>query len=94
MGFGSSFVCCLAPYLVGYLVGTPYCVGVVSPSLILLQRLIITVTFTLMVVAIARWFDQFRRRGGWWIDGFLVWLGAVTVWSLLVRTLCAAVCFA
>ena len=53
---------------------------------VLLQRLLLTAIVTLMVVAIARWFVNpgeevwlvFRRVQ-------LVWLGALTAWSLLMR---------
>ena len=53
---------------------------------VLLQRLLITATVTLMVVAIARWLVN-PGEEVWlvyrWVQ--VVWVGALTGWSLLLR---------
>ena len=54
--------------------------------LVLIQRLLITVMFTLMVVSIARWLVS-PGVEVWLVSGRVqvVWMGALMVWSLLMR---------
>ena len=56
------------------------------PFVVLLQRLLITSTATLMVVVIARWLVN-PGEEVWLVDRWVqvVWLIALTAWSLLVR---------
>ena len=85
---GLWLIFCLLLYpLLGWLFGsyTVLCAGVASPFP-LLQRLLITAAVTMMVVAIARWLVIPAKRFGWFTGQVqVVWLGAQTVWSLLMR---------
>ena len=53
---------------------------------VLLQRLLITAVFTLIVVAIARWLIN-PSETGWLVFRRvqLIWIGALTLWALAVR---------
>ena len=72
----------------------PFCVGVAFLC-VLLQRLLITATVTFLVVAIARWLLKSKRRGlVCHRQVQLVWLSALTAWSLFIRIrTCVADCF-
>ena len=55
--------------------------------IVLLQRLLITTTVNLIVLSIVcRLYLTLAQRSGSWLDAFnSLWLGALTVWSLLIR---------
>ena len=87
-GLGAWLVFCLLLYpLLGWLFGSYTLLRWRRLAFhVLLQRLFLTATVTLMMVAIARWLVNTGPEV-WLVDRRVqvIWLGALTVWSLLMR---------
>ena len=84
--FWLLFLFCFIPLWAGYSEAIPFCVGADSTLLVLLQRLLITASAFVIILAIARW--SFNPSDSVWLVHRrvqFVWMLFLTGWASLVR---------